>query len=54
MFAERAVEILLSGEGGKAVGLQNDEVVCIDLNESVNNIKPLDMQMLKLAEMLSI
>jgi 6-phosphofructokinase 1 len=53
MFAEKAVELLCQGQGGKIVGLQGGKIACVDIEESIKNTKPLDKGMLKLAEMLS-
>jgi 6-phosphofructokinase 1 len=53
LFAEKAVEVICSGEGNRAVGLRNGEITSIDLCECASNKKPLDMRLLKLAEMLA-
>ncbi len=53
IFAEQAVELLCQGQGNKIVGLQNGAVGNIDIQESVKNQKPLDLSLLKLAEMLA-
>jgi len=54
LFAEKAVDLLCQEEGNKVVGLQNGAVANIDLEESCEKRKPLDLRLLKLAEMLSI
>jgi 6-phosphofructokinase 1 len=54
LFAEKAVDLLCQEEGNKVVGLQNGAVANIDLEESCEQRKPLDLRLLKLAEMLSI
>jgi 6-phosphofructokinase 1 len=54
LFAEKAVNLLIEGEGNKAVGLQNGVVTCVDLQDACCKKKPIDMSLLKLNEMLSI
>jgi 6-phosphofructokinase 1 len=54
LFAEKAVELLCQEQGNKVVGLQNGAVASIDLQESCGKQKPLDLRLLKLAEMLAI
>jgi len=53
MFAEKAVNLLCHGQGNSVVGLQNGKVTCISFEESGKGVKQLDMNMVKLAEMLS-
>ncbi len=53
MFAEKAVELLCQRKGGKVVGLQNGRITYTNMEESIKGTKPLDKNMLKLAEMLS-
>ena len=53
LFAEKAVDLLCEGQGNMAVGLQNGKITSIGLEESSKGTKPLDTNMLKLAEMLS-
>ncbi len=54
LFAERAVELIRDGKGNLAVGLQKGAVTSFELEKSAKNKKPLDMRMLKVAEMLAI
>jgi 6-phosphofructokinase 1 len=54
LFAERAVELLCQEQGNLVVGLQNGTVTSIDLKESCETQKPLDLRLMKLAEMLAI
>jgi 6-phosphofructokinase 1 len=54
LFAEKAVDLLCEGQGNRAVGLQNGKITSIGLEESGKGTKPLDVNMLKLAGMLSI
>lgn len=54
LFAEKAVELLEEGNGSRAVGLQNGEIVSIPLEVSCKGIKELDIKLLTLADMLSI
>ncbi|MEM2098768.1 MAG: ATP-dependent 6-phosphofructokinase [Candidatus Bathyarchaeia archaeon] len=53
LFAEKAVELICKGQRNMVVGLQNGEVTCTDLRVSVEKIKPLDLRLMRLAEMLS-
>jgi len=54
LFAERAVELICEGKGNMAVGLQNGAVTSFELEKSTTNKKPLDLRLLKVAEMLAI
>jgi 6-phosphofructokinase 1 len=54
LFAERAVELLCQEQGNKVVGLQNGAVTNIDIEQSCDNKKPLNLSLLNLAEMLAI
>jgi 6-phosphofructokinase 1 len=54
LFAEKAVEIIYTEMGNMAVGLQKGEVTSLELEKSATNKKPLDLRLLKIAEMLSI
>jgi 6-phosphofructokinase 1 len=54
LFAERAVELICEGKGNMAVGLQKGAVTSFGLEKSVANKKPLDLRLLKVAEMLAI
>lgn len=54
LFAEKAVELLIQGEGNRAVVIQNGKVVSIPLEDSANNVKKMDSTLLKLNEMLSL
>ena len=53
LFAEKAVDLICQGEGNKAVGLKNGEIVSLDLEESAMNRKPIDLRLLDLAGMLA-
>jgi 6-phosphofructokinase 1 len=53
LFADEAVTLLFKGQGSRVVGLQNGEIVSIGLEESCNNEKPLDLDLLKLAKVLA-
>ena len=53
LFAEKAVDLICQGEGNKAVGLQNGEIVSLDLEESAMKRKPIDLRLLDLAGMLA-
>ncbi|MCW3999186.1 MAG: 6-phosphofructokinase [Candidatus Bathyarchaeota archaeon] len=54
LFAERAVELICQGKGNMAVGLQNGVVSAVELEKVTKERKPLDLRLLKVAEMLSI
>jgi len=54
LFAEKAVEMICSERGNMAVGLQKGEISGLELEKSASNKKPLDLRLLKVAEMLSI
>jgi 6-phosphofructokinase 1 len=54
LFAEKAVELLCQEQGSKIVGLQKGKVAGIDLRKSCETQKPLDLRLIKLAEMLAI
>jgi 6-phosphofructokinase 1 len=53
LFAEKAVELLCKEQGNKVVGLQKGAVSCIELKKSCETQKPLNLGLLKLAEMLA-
>jgi 6-phosphofructokinase 1 len=54
LFAEKAVELICEGNGNRAVGLQKGEIGSIELEKSASSKKPLDLRLLKVAEMLAI
>jgi 6-phosphofructokinase 1 len=54
LFAEKAVNLLCEGQGNQAVGLQNGTISSISLEESAKGKKQLPINMLNLADMLSI
>jgi 6-phosphofructokinase 1 len=54
LFAEKAVELLCQEQGGVMVGLQNGAISSTTLEKSCATQKPLDLRLLKLAEMLAI
>jgi len=54
LFAEKAVELLCQEQGNRVVGLQNGAITCTELEKSCKTQKPIDLSLLKLAEMLSI
>ena len=53
LFAEKAVELIISGEGNRAVGLQNGEISSIELQKAAEERKPIDLRLLKVANMLA-
>jgi len=54
LFAEKAVDLFCEGKRNMAVCLQNGVVKGIGLEESARGKKPLDLRLLKVAEMLAI
>jgi 6-phosphofructokinase 1 len=53
LFAEKAVDLICTGEGKKGVGLQNGQIVGFDLNDAATKKKPIDLRLLDLAAKLS-
>jgi len=53
LFADKAVELLMKGDGNKIVGLNNGKITCIGLKESCEKEKPLPLDLLALASVLS-
>lgn len=53
LFADKAVELLLKGQGKKIAGLRNGRVTGTGLEESCKTEKPLDLELLELASVLS-
>jgi 6-phosphofructokinase 1 len=53
LFAEKAVELLCQNQGGRVVGLQKGEITSIALEESTRQVKPLNLKLIKLSEMLA-
>ncbi|MCW3996152.1 MAG: 6-phosphofructokinase [Candidatus Bathyarchaeota archaeon] len=54
LFAEKAVELLCEGRGNLAIGLQNGVIKSTELEKAAKTTKPLDLRLLKVAEMLAI
>jgi 6-phosphofructokinase 1 len=54
LFAEKAIDLLCQEKGSMIVGLQNGTVASTDLKKSCETRKPLNLRLLKLAEMLAI
>ena len=54
LFAEKAVDLLIERKGNQVVGLQDGRVTSIPLDESCRGVKPLDVTLVNLAEMLAI
>ncbi|MBP2651677.1 MAG: pfk [Firmicutes bacterium] len=50
----KAVDLLLSGVGGKMVGIQNNQMVAVDLEEALNKTHQLSLPLYELARSLSI
>ena len=53
LFANRAVELLSDEEGSRIVGLQDGRIGSVDLQKSCETEKPLDPDLLRLADILS-
>lgn len=53
LFGNKAVELLSERQGGKMVGLQNGRIATLNLEESCNTEKPLDLSLLRLASVLA-
>ena len=54
LFAEEAIDLLCQEKGSRMVGLQNGTIGSTELKKSCETEKPLDVSLLKLAEMLAI
>jgi 6-phosphofructokinase 1 len=54
LFAEKAVDLICEGKSNLAVGLQNGTITSVELETSTEMKKPLDLRLLKVAEMLAI
>ncbi|AIM15873.1 MULTISPECIES: 6-phosphofructokinase [Neobacillus] len=50
----RAVELLIEGKGGRAVGIENNRLVDYDIIEALSKEHKLDLQLYKLSQELSI
>ena len=53
LFANKAVELLSEEQGNRIVGLQKGEITSIELERSCKTKKPLDLDLLKLANILA-
>ncbi len=53
-MGNKAVELLLNNESGRALGMKCNEIVDIDLDEALNAEKKLDKEMYEIAKILSI
>ena len=53
-LGSRAVELMMAGKGGRAVGIENNKVVDYDFTEVLNETHKVDYNLLKLAKELSI
>ena len=52
-FANKSVELLLKEQGNRIVGLQNGRICSFELAESCKTVKALDLDLLKLANVLA-
>jgi len=53
LFANKTVELLSNGQGNRIVGLQNGRITSINLEKSCKAKKPLNLNLLKLANVLA-
>jgi len=53
LFADKAVELLSKEQGSRIVGLQKGRITSIELEKSCKTEKPLDLNLLKLANILA-
>ncbi len=53
LFANKAVELLLKEQGNRIVGLQRGRITSIELEKSCKTEKPLDLSLLRLANVLA-
>jgi len=53
LFANHAVQLLARGQGNRIVGLRNGKITSIELEKSCAQEKPLDLNLLKLANVLA-
>jgi 6-phosphofructokinase 1 len=53
LFGNKAVELLLKGQGNKVVGLQNGQIGTINMEKSCTTTKPFDVNLLLLANVLA-
>lgn len=54
LFGARAVEVLLEGKGGLAIGMKNHQVVDYDMTTAFEKEHDADMSLYKLSKELSI
>jgi 6-phosphofructokinase 1 len=50
----RAVELLIEGKGGRAVGIENNKLVDYDIIEALEKKHTLDLDLFRLSKELSI
>ncbi len=53
LFANKAVELLLKEQGNRIVGLQRGRITSVELEKSCKTEKPLDLSLLRLANVLA-
>ncbi|HKZ94631.1 MAG TPA: 6-phosphofructokinase [Candidatus Bathyarchaeia archaeon] len=53
LFGNQAVDIILKGQGNKIVGLQNGQIGTLNMEKSCNSTRPLDLNLLLLANVLA-
>lgn len=54
LFGARAVEVLLDGQGGRAIGMKNHQVIDYDMTEAFTSTHDADMSLYALSKELSI
>ena len=50
----RAVQLLMNGIGNRIVGMQNEKIIDVDIFEALNMKKQIDMELYKMANIISI
>ena len=53
LFAEKAVELLCQNQGGRVVGLQKGNISSVELEKSTRQVRPLNLKLIELAEILA-
>jgi 6-phosphofructokinase 1 len=53
LFADKAVELIFQEQGNLAVGLQNGAIVGVELEKAAQSRKPINLNLLQIADMLA-
>lgn len=54
LFSQKAIELLLDGVGSRVIGIRGDEITSVSFDEACEKVKPLNLDLLRLAEKLAI